>query len=519
MIYDLLILPTGEELSGGARQAVSIRSLRYTSQLSGTGELDFCCAAAAQITVELIDSTGKFELAPGTALQYYRASTDGQRLLMGTFYAEKPQRSGQYILKFTAWDAMLRAEEDLTAWLGQQSWPMTVEKLLQAVCDECTLPLQAPALCNGDHPVRQFYRQITGRQLIAYVAEANGLFACISPEGKLVMEPLTRSDTPIRLEDQISRTLAQAPCQSIDRIAICQDTSDVGVLYPEAGQQTYTVTGNPCFASAKEELETCAQRLYAQLGGIGYRPMETKVFADMLQLPWKPGQLVQIQTGEATVTGAVFSLVLEGSAATLKSWGQPQRSSATSRYSRDTVKILQSQMTGLQVDVEGVKAEVSRVEAEFDSDSARLQEDISALQVACDGINVQVSQMESTVATDLELVQQSVQNLKKQAELSITAQQLQIALQSAAQEGAQKVVTKTGYIFDERGLEIATSRSDIRNLLDHNGMLVSRGDEVLLRADTGGVTARDVTVGNYLVVGNHARLEDYQSGRTACFWL
>lgn len=519
MIRDLLILPDGRELFSGADAPVAIRSLRYTCQVSGPGEMDHCCAAAKQITVELLDTTGSFTIEPGTAMAYYRVDETGQRLAMGNFYPEKPQRSGKFGLKITAYDRMLRAEQELSDWLGQQSWPMTMSQLLTKACRKCQVTLTTPQLCNGDVPVQQFYMPITGRQIISYVAQANGLFARVTPEGKLELKPLTENPTPIRLEDQISRSLAEAPCAPIDRVAICQEGGDVGVAYPQEGAQTYTVTGNPLFAATTQTLESCAQNLYNQLQGITYTPMEVKVFADQLQLPWQPGQLVQVETGEGQRLCAVFSVVLEGNAATLKSWGQPYRDSTAARYSRDTVKILQNQMTKVQLDVEGVQTQVSRVEAEFDAQSALVREDMSALQVASDGISAQVSQMESTVRTDLELVQQSVQSLKKQAQVNVTAQQLELALQSVAQEGAQKVVTKTGYVFDERGLEIVTSRSDIRNLLDHNGMLVSRGGEVLLRADTAGVTARDVTVGNYLIVGNHARLEDYQSGRTACFWL
>jgi hypothetical protein len=46
---------------------------------------------------------------------------------------------------------------------------------------------------------------------------------------------------------------------------------------------------------------------------------------------------------------------------------------------------------------------------------------------------------------------------------------------------------------------------------------------ILLQADRDGVKAVDVSVGNYLIVGDHARFEDYSSAddekRTACFWI
>ena len=62
----------------------------------------------------------------------------------------------------------------------------------------------------------------------------------------------------------------------------------------------------------------------------------------------------------------------------------------------------------------------------------------------------------------------------------------------------------------------------MENLLDNTGMYVNRGQDVILQANGQGVVARDVKAVNYLIVGEHARLEDYgQAGedRTACFYV
>ena len=86
-----------------------------------------------------------------------------------------------------------------------------------------------------------------------------------------------------------------------------------------------------------------------------------------------------------------------------------------------------------------------------------------------------------------------------------------------------KVTTQTGFTFDERGLTISKEGTSMENLLDESGMYVKRSGEILLQADRDGVKAVDVSVGNYLIVGDHARFEDYSSAddekRTACFWI
>ena len=50
-------------------------------------------------------------------------------------------------------------------------------------------------------------------------------------------------------------------------------------------------------------------------------------------------------------------------------------------------------------------------------------------------------------------------------------------------------------------------------------MYVRRNGEVVLQANNQGVRGRDVTVENYLIVGENARFEDYGGNRTACFYI
>ena len=87
------------------------------------------------------------------------------------------------------------------------------------------------------------------------------------------------------------------------------------------------------------------------------------------------------------------------------------------------------------------------------------------------------------------------------------------------ENGTGKVTTDTGYRFDKDGLWISKSGEEMENKLDHTGMYVRRSGQLILQANNRGVEAADVTVRNYLTVGQFARLEDYQTNRTACFYI
>ena len=91
------------------------------------------------------------------------------------------------------------------------------------------------------------------------------------------------------------------------------------------------------------------------------------------------------------------------------------------------------------------------------------------------------------------------------------------------ENGVTKVETSTGYRFNEEGLYISKAGEAMENKLDNTGMYVSRSGKVILQANNQGVEAHDVTVRNFLIIGDFARLENHESGtdtrRTACFWI
>ena len=55
--------------------------------------------------------------------------------------------------------------------------------------------------------------------------------------------------------------------------------------------------------------------------------------------------------------------------------------------------------------------------------------------------------------------------------------------------------------------------------IDEDGMKVYRNNEEVLTADNVGVNAINLTARQYLIIGQNSRLEDYNSNRTACFYI
>lgn len=137
----------------------------------------------------------------------------------------------------------------------------------------------------------------------------------------------------------------------------------------------------------------------------------------------------------------------------------------------------------------------------------------ASISMDVDGINSQVA-----------LQSGDINGLRGQlSTLQQTADGVSIQVQNILENGVDKVTTGTGYTFKEDGLHIQKSGEEIDNSIDNTGMYVKRGDEVMLQANKDGVIGTDMTVRNYLIIGSHARFEDYTdddgAAGTACFYI
>ncbi len=112
---------------------------------------------------------------------------------------------------------------------------------------------------------------------------------------------------------------------------------------------------------------------------------------------------------------------------------------------------------------------------------------------------------------------QRITELQKKVETNQSSTEYQInVINQTLENGASKVVTETGYTFDDDGLNISKSGEEMENLITNTGMYVNRDDTNILTADNTGVNAINLHARQYLSVGTHSRWEDYQDG-TGCF--
>ena len=153
------------------------------------------------------------------------------------------------------------------------------------------------------------------------------------------------------------------------------------------------------------------------------------------------------------------------------------------------------------------------------SEAALNKESIASLQINTDGINASIKNIEAANAEALETLNNDLATLSSQVDAKVTAQDVTIEIQKELANGATKVITSTGFTFDDTGLSVEKSGSEMKTQITEKGMVVYKDSQAVLTANNIGVDAVNLHATTYLIIGNNSRFEDYNGNRTGCFWI
>ena len=498
-----LLLPDGSRISSGIQAIPSIKRVNLTQRVNTYDALSCGSVFSDCLEIELLCDDTVVPIQAGDRLELFRGEEK-----QGVFYADALEKRGKGLYQLTAYDCLSLLDRDVSAWLsGLSHWPYTLQELAQMVCAHCNLTLKEEEMPGGDYLVYPLEGQgITGRMVLSWIGQAIGRFCRATADAQVEFAWYTQTD--MRLEPGADayyfrgsfRREGEIP--PIDQVQIRADATDVGTVYPEdiQGENVYVVEGNPLLqAENRQSLKKIAQDLYDLLSPIRYSPGSVAVSGE---LDIAPGQIVEIgDTQGNTHTFYVMGRVRSGTKDTLTCTGVHSREKA-GVAGRQDVRALSGKVLHLQMDVDGIFAQNQNTSGA-----------LSQMEMDINGIRTQVlRQQEEAAAAKTQL-----------SKLEQDSEKLSLRFSQMEETGPQKVTTETGYRFDKDGLWISKSGEEMENKLDNTGMYVRRSGQVILQANNRGVEAADVTVRNYLTVGNFSRLEDYSnpsdSSRTACFWI
>ena len=373
MVKNILVLDDGTEIAAGTVGQNAIRSLICTETVSKT--TDLCPGAACSNKLEItiwVEPGTDLPITSGTRLTHYR-ETSGHRTLAGTYWAVKPTSQTRNTYKVYAYDAVSRLDSVQSTWLRsiQDQFPMTLWKFAGLVAQRCGVTIANSSLPrNGTYLVQAFYSDnLTGRQLLAWVAEASCTFLRATPDGKIEFAWYTdytsQSIGPtVYIRDGLSHDKFQTA--TVVKVQIRQSDDDVGVLYPsdESGSNALVIQGNLLLTSATADaLKPVAQAIFETMQGVTYTPLKVTVPADF-PLP-APGNIVSVTDARGNVLSSyIMTRKISGQQVTLESTGNATRD-GTAAVNEQSYKNLTGKMLEIKTSVDGLEVKASDLTGKY----------------------------------------------------------------------------------------------------------------------------------------------------------
>lgn len=415
MFKNILVLDDGTELSAGKAGIDAIIKLTHTSTVNS--ETNLLPGATCSDKIELVlwvQPGGSLRITSGTRMTFFRQDEAGRRKQVGVFTAVKPTRASRNTYKVYAYDNISKTDGNLSPWLRsiQGEFPMPLETFARRVAEKCGLTLAGPLPRNGDYLVRAFYADdLTGRQLLSWVAESTATFCHCTPAGEVDFswyQPFKAKITPattviptiFRPDGRVFRqgveeygylsgslTYEDYTTPAIDKVQIRQSDSDVGVIYPaeEQGSSAWVIQSNLLLTTDSDaNLRPVAQALYEAFRGIAYTPCSFSVPASV---EIEAGSIVELEDVRGNrFTTYVMEATVSGSKRTLRSTGNAKRD-GNAATNRQILKNLTGKMLEIQTSVDGLNIKASQLDGNFaelqltvEGLSSRVEQDFTEMQ-------------------------------------------------------------------------------------------------------------------------------------------
>lgn len=345
------------------------------------------------------------------------------------------------------------------------------------------------------------------------IAEATQTIYFMNGEDALVFKRLDQNGEAVKTIDKEKYiTLDSKTNRRLATICHATELGDnVSASITELGTTQY-VRDNP-FWELREDIAEIVENAIASIGGLTINQFECDWRGDF---SLEPCDKIALTTKDNnTVVSYILNDSLHYSGALEEStewqYTESEETESTPSNLGDAIK-----QTYAKVDK--ANKQITLLTSETATNSSA----IGSLQVETNRINASVQSIEKTTNEALEGVNNDIGTLTKTVEGKMSAEDVTLEIKKEIENGVSKVETATGFKFDENGLTVSKTGSEMSTTIDEDGMTIKRDDEERLVADNEGVKAYNLHAKTYLIVGESSRFEDYEKdgeARTGCFWI
>lgn len=470
-----------------------------------------------RLNVKLIDINRELDITTANQLDIaFGVGSDYVYTCPVFFVSEVHRNETTNELSITAYDALYTASNHTVKELSVFSYGYT----LGALAEDCAALIGIPIKYENvnDSSFSTYYPQGANfegsesiREVLDAIAEATQTIYYINSEWELVFKRLDKDGSPVlTIDKEKYYSLENKDNRRLVEIAHITELGDNLAASIGVSGTTQYIRNNPLW-DMRDDTAQLVENALAAIGGFTI---------NQFNCDWRGNFLLEIGDKIELITKDNESAVSYLLNDTIEYNGYYSQKTQWNYNNNDAET--ESNPTTIGDALKQTYAKVDKVNKEIAlmvSDIGAAKEDIAAITLNTDSINATVSAIQETTTNALSGVNDEIATLKNSVSARMTEEDVKITIQNELSNGVDKVETNTGFTFNDDGLTVEKSGSDMKTQITEDGMLVYKNGEAVLTANNVGVDAVNLHATTYLIIGNNSRFEDYGSGRTGCFWI
>lgn len=185
---------------------------------------------------------------------------------LGEFYIDSREKLRD-VWVYTCYDKLVWAD---SPYLSELSYPATMLQVWNEICVKLNYTYDSSVVIAPEYIIPAGPMGFTMRQIMGYIASANGASVYVAKDGKIKFKKFSKNDTPVfeMTETDYIRASQTNPIKTYTRVVITYDTEEG--LYYEAGEGTEHQTLHIENPYASQEM---ADKLLDKFLGFSYMPI------------------------------------------------------------------------------------------------------------------------------------------------------------------------------------------------------------------------------------------------------
>ena len=469
-----------------------------------------------RFNVHLVDKDRLMHITTADNFRVFLSTGGNEISNFPNFYVTEVHRDeNTNELSVTAYDAIYNASSRTVAELALSA-PYTIGDFATACAnllsvEAVVLPVEAASFNDVYELGANFDGTESIREALTAIAEATQTIYFLDNENRLVFKRLDLEGNAVYEINKASYfTLDSGENRRLSAITHATELGDnVSDTMSFTGTTQY-VRNNP-FWDLREDIDILLVNALGAVGGLTI---------GQFSCSWRGNPLLEIgdkinlvAKDNTTITSFLLDDVItyDGSLSAATKWSYEDNEEETEANPASLGDALKQ--THARVDKANRRIDLVASAAEGNTEA------ISALQLSTDGIIASVQEVKEATEAALEDMSNDVSTLTSKVSAAMTSEDVRIQIETELANGVDKVTTSTGFTFNEEGLTVAKSGSEMTTTITEDGMIVYRDQQPVLTANNVGVDATNLNATTYLIIGANSRLENYGTNRTGCFWI